>query len=172
MSYIDAVAYIKRQRGVSISDDATKQSLKNAGWHDADINQAFFMLDHDNATKGSTGVSDEMKNPYATTALVLGICGFLFSVFTIVPIAGVVFGILALQKPGSRKSAIWGLCLSAVGVLSGIIFWIFFSFALLSGYFGHSPYPSYDDYNYSGTPASYDNIYDPGLSAGSGGGQE
>lgn len=55
----------------------------------------------------------------SVTALVLGLCSFVFAwIFVVVPILGVVFGILALRRePAGRTMAIIGLVGSAVGLV-------------------------------------------------------
>lgn len=55
----------------------------------------------------------------SVTALVLGLCSFVFAwIFVVVPILGIVFGILAMRRePAGRTMAIIGLVGSAVGLV-------------------------------------------------------
>ncbi|MCH1882049.1 DUF4190 domain-containing protein [Agrococcus sp. ARC_14] len=60
------------------------------------------------------------------TALVLGVCSFLFAwTLVVVPIIGIVFGFLALKRePAGRTLAIVGMVASAIGLLFVLLFYL------------------------------------------------
>ena len=82
-----------------------------------------------------TGSMTTTTNPYATnpyaaapsrglsiTSFVLGLGSVVFSWTFIAPVAGLVFGILALRRePQGKTFAIWGIVLSAL-MLAGVLF--------------------------------------------------
>lgn len=67
------------------------------------------------------------------TALVLGLCSFVFAwTLVVVPILGVVFGFIALKRePAGRVMAIVGLIASAVGLLFVLLFYLLPLFGVL-----------------------------------------
>lgn len=73
------------------------------------------------------------------TALVLGICSFVFAwTLVVVPIIGIVFGFIALRRePAGKAMAVAGLITSAIGLLWVLLFYLlpfglFFGSLLLS----------------------------------------
>lgn len=76
------------------------------------------------------------------TALVLGICSFVFAwTLIVVPILGIVFGLIALRRePAGKTMATVGLVGSGIGLLWVLLFYVvpfgaFFSALLLRGLF-------------------------------------
>ncbi|WP_347755818.1 DUF4190 domain-containing protein [Agrococcus sp. ProA11] len=72
------------------------------------------------------------------TALVLGLCSFVFAwTLIVVPIIGIVFGLIALSRePAGRSIAAAGLITSALGLVWVLVFYVlpfgaFFSALLL-----------------------------------------
>ncbi len=67
------------------------------------------------------------------TALVLGICSFVFAwTLVVVPILGIVFGFIALKRePAGRTIAIVGLIGSAIGLLFVLLFYLMPLFGVL-----------------------------------------
>ena len=73
-----------------------------------------------------------VKNPQATTALVLGIIGMLVGFWGIVPLIALIFGIIGLtdsrqlphpDQPGKfvgKTASIWGIVLGSIGIIYGI----------------------------------------------------
>ncbi|SDR93043.1 DUF4190 domain-containing protein [Agrococcus carbonis] len=68
----------------------------------------------------------QVQRGLSTTALVLGICSFVFAwIFVVVPIIGIVFGILALRRePAGRVMAIVGLVGSGLGLLLVLLIYV------------------------------------------------
>lgn len=64
-------------------------------------------------------VAVAQQRTLSISALVLGLCSMVFGwVFGVVPIIGIVFGVIALrQEPAGRPMAIAGLVTSAIGLL-------------------------------------------------------
>ncbi len=60
------------------------------------------------------------------TALVLGLCSFVFAwIFVVVPVIGIVFGILGMRRePAGRTMAIIGLVGSAIGLVWVLLFYL------------------------------------------------
>jgi hypothetical protein len=67
------------------------------------------------------------------TALVLGICSFVFAwTLVVVPILGIVFGFIALKRePAGKTMAVVGLIGSALGLLFVLLFYLVPLFAVL-----------------------------------------
>ncbi|HEV7184111.1 MAG: DUF4190 domain-containing protein [Actinomycetales bacterium] len=66
-------------------------------------------------------VAQPANKSLSITSLVLGLASILFSWTFFAPIAGLVAGILALQRePAGRTMAIWGIVLNSV-MLTGVI---------------------------------------------------
>lgn len=67
------------------------------------------------------------------TALVLGLCSFLFAwTLVVVPIIGIVFGFIALRRePAGKAMAVIGLVTSAIGLLWVLLFYLLPLFGVL-----------------------------------------
>ncbi|MGW4930269.1 hypothetical protein ACWEOH_14060 [Agromyces sp. NPDC004153] len=73
-----------------------------------------------------------MKNPRATTALILGIVGMIFGFWGIISLIALIFGIAGLSnshelphpdQPGKfvgKAASIWGIVLGSIGIIYGI----------------------------------------------------
>ncbi|WP_405219375.1 DUF4190 domain-containing protein [Agrococcus sp. Ld7] len=88
------------------------------------------------------GPPPQQARGLSITALVLGICSFVFAwTLIVVPIMGMVFGLIALRRePAGKTMATIGLVGSGVGLLWVLLFYLvpfgaFFSALLLSGLF-------------------------------------
>jgi hypothetical protein len=68
----------------------------------------------------------QVQRGLSITALVLGICSFVFAwIFVVVPIIGIVFGILAMRRePAGRVMAIVGLVGSGLGLLLVLLIYL------------------------------------------------
>ncbi len=150
MSHKELTSYIQKQQAQSVPREKIVESLEAAGWYHADINRAFAKVQSENTanTVANQNMVPEATNTFATVALVLGICGVLTAALLPVSITGIIFGILALRKPGQKTTAIWGLSLSALAFVLGLIFWVCFALGLFSAFFGHHGY-YYNNYNYN-----------------------
>lgn len=72
-------------------------------------------------TPAPATATDLEQRGFAVSSLVLGLVSFVAGFTFVVPVAGLVLGILALRRePSARTMAIWGIVLNAV-MLAGIV---------------------------------------------------
>jgi hypothetical protein len=74
----------------------------------------------DPGTAQAAASADEQRG-FAISSLVLGLVSIVAGFTFVVPVAGLVLGILALKRePSARTMAIWGIVLNAV-MLAGVV---------------------------------------------------
>ncbi len=72
-------------------------------------------------TSGAAAATDAEQRGFAVSSLVLGLVSIVAGFTFVVPVAGLVLGILALRRePAARTMAIWGIVLNGV-MLAGIV---------------------------------------------------
>ncbi len=147
MSYREIVTYIQNKTGQGISKDQVVANLKSVGWADADIEKAFRLC----ASAGSAETADaglDMHRSLGTVAIALAVGSWMFSFFLPLPIAGIIVSILALKNPKDHTKAIWGLVLSSVSLLMGILLVtvFFWTFANSSDFKDYPPQINYSEY--------------------------
>ena len=97
---------LKGQVAVSLSLTATPRALP--------VTEAVL------TTLPAAASADEQRG-FAISSLVLGLVSIVAGFTFVVPVAGLVLGILALKRePGARTMAIWGIVLNAV-MLAGVV---------------------------------------------------
>lgn len=72
-------------------------------------------------TAASAAASVDEQRGFAISSLVLGLVSIVAGFTFVVPVAGLVLGVLALKRePSARTMAIWGIVLNAV-MLAGVV---------------------------------------------------
>ena len=157
-------SYIGQQLEKKTSKEVIFENLKKAGWNDIDIEIAYEKALKANEAN-QVGSIKESKNPkdisgdgYAIASFVLGICGIFSVIFPVIAVVGLVLGILSIKKTSHHAKAVWGIVLSSLSLLLGIVVWTVFIFFSLSygglgyGGLGHSRYFDHEsDSNFSDT---------------------
>lgn len=71
------------------------------------------------------GYEPEPPRGLSVTSLVLGLASVVLGLTFLVPLAGIVTGAMALKRePAGRTMALWGLWLSIVMLVLGILLWV------------------------------------------------